>query len=430
LEPDRSASFFLDALGPLLDTAPCGFLSFGDDGIVSLVNATLAERLGYARDEVVGRHVERLFPVATRIFYQTHLFPLVKLHGRASEIFLLLRAKNGDDVGMLCNAERRQDEPVAQTRCVLLEVHERRKYEDALLDAKRRAERANELLEEQAIELETQHQILQDQATELETQSEALQILNDDLVARTVELERAQAEADAANLAKSEFLATMSHELRTPLNAIGGYADLLRSDVYGPIEPSQRQALERITRAQRHLLGLINDILNFARAEAGRVEYVIADVLVAEVVTELAAMIEPQVAAKELHYRVESPNHPIVVRADHEKLVQILLNLLSNAVKFTAAGGRVTVAWSAEPGATMARIEVRDTGRGIPSDRIEAVFEPFVQVRGSESTLNEGTGLGLAISRNLARGMQGDLTATSVEGAGSVFLVTLPMANR
>jgi signal transduction histidine kinase len=399
--------------GALLDRAPCGYIAFGDDALVRLVNATLLDRLGYAAGEIVGRHVEAIFTVPGRIFFQTHLFPLVMLHGAAQEVFVLLRANDGTSVGMLCNAVRQARDGAFVTDCVLVEVRERRKYEDALLLAKREAERTNRTLEEQALELELQHQQLQDQADELERQR--------------AEAEEARNAAAAANRAKSEFLAVMSHELRTPLNAIGGYTQLLETGIYGPVTTEQGEALRRIARSQRHLLGLINDVLNLARVETGRVEYSITDVPLSEVIAELAAMIEPQMAAKQLTYAVIAPDGELTVRADREKLVQILLNLLSNAVKFTPPGGRITLRCTAAAGVpAMAALEVEDTGRGIPDDKLEAVFEPFVQVRASGFGATEGTGLGLAISRNLARGMGGDLTATSTVGVGSRFVLTLP----
>src|SRR6185312_3768059 len=153
----------------------------------------------------------------------------------------------------------------------------------------------------------------------------------------------------------------------------------------------------------------------------------LADLPLGEIVGELAVMIEPQMAAKGLVYRVELPEDMPIVRADREKLVQVLLNLLSNAIKFTESGGGITLRVVVDPSrAVTARIEVADTGRGIPVDRVEAVFEPFVQVRSAQSRGGEGTGLGLAISRKLARGMGGDLTATSELGKGSTFIVTLP----
>jgi PAS domain S-box-containing protein len=394
----------------LIDSLPCGVISFSDDGRIRLVNRTLAERLGSSSEELLGKRFEDLLPLASKLFHQTHFFPLVRMHGEAREIFLLMRTRTGEDVGFLCNAKRRHDGDADCTDCVLLEVHERRKYEDALLTAKRAAEEANAQLEAQAVELEMQQQQLQEQATELELQSDSLHALNDEL--------------ESASQAKNQFLATMSHELRTPLNAIGGYADLLMTGVYGPITEEQREALDRLWRAQRHLLGLINDVLNLARVESGRVDYRIEDVPVAPVAEELTAMIEPQITAKGQHYRVVPISKALKVRADHEKLIQILLNLLSNAVKFTPPGGSIALSASDDGG--IVRFDVTDTGRGIPADKHESIFEPFVQVRVDPNKPNEGTGLGLAISRNLARGMSGELTVTSALGKGSTFSLTLP----
>jgi len=427
------------ALDPLLDRAPAFFLSFGDDGRILLANATLLDRLGHSREELTGRHVETILTRSGRLFYQTHVFPLVKMHGRADEIFLLVETKSGEQFGSLWNLRRRDSDGV-RIDCIILEVHERRKYEDALLEAKRSAEAANALLEQQSVvlsdqaaELEMQHQQLLEQAAELEVQTEALQLANEELTRHGEELERqraaareAQRAADEANKAKSEFLATMSHELRTPLNAIGGYADLLTGGIYGPLNDDQQQALGRVVRSQRHLLGLINDILNLARIEAGRIDYAITSVSLAAIVRELREMIDPQMDAAGLSFDV-SVDDDVTLRADHEKLVQILLNLLSNAVKFTARGGRISLRSSAGASDGLAVIEVVDTGRGIPANKIEAVFEPFVQVRADSSAgSNQGTGLGLAISRNLARGMAGDLSATSEVGKGSTFRLTVP----
>jgi PAS domain S-box-containing protein len=426
----------------LLDHAPCGFISFGDDSHIAAINATLLERLGYTREELVGRHIETIFTVAGRIFHQTHLFPLVKLHGHAEEIFLQLRARDGEDVGVLCNLVRRERDGGVFNDCVFVEVRERRKFEDALLQAKQAAERAhaalagrtreleqaNELLESQALELELQHQQLQEQAGELERRGAALQTLYDDLRGRTEELERQRAAADEANAAKSNFLAVMSHELRTPLNAIAGYAQLLDMGVHGPLGVDQHEALGRIIRSQRHLLRLINDVLNLSRIEAGRVDYVLERVSLAEAVASVTPMVEPQMAAKNLTLEIAVPP-AITARADRDKLQQVVLNLLTNATKFTPAGGRIRVE-AREDGtsAAMVSLRVADTGVGIPAEMLEKVFEPFIQVDASRTRVSEGTGLGLAISRDLARGMGGDLVAQSTLGAGSTFTVTLQRA--
>jgi PAS domain S-box-containing protein len=389
----------------LLDTAPCGFVSFVDDGTIRAANATLRDMLGYARDELQGRRLESILNVGSRIFYQTHFFPLIKLQGRAEEIFLLLRPKSGEDVAMLCNAVRRQRAGEWITDCVFMRVHERQKFEDALLRAKKEAEEANELLERHAIELEMSEQQLLEQGQELERQ-------------RTL--------AEEANRAKSAFLATMSHELRTPLNAIGGYVQLLELGIQGPITDKQADALARISRAQRHLLRLINDILNLARIEAGRVEYNLTACSLEEMVDAVLPMVEPQLQSRGVRYSVDIAPE-LTAYADREKVQQILLNLLSNATKFTPANGSVTVSGAAEgERRERVRLVVRDTGVGIPAERLVHVFEPFVQVDDSHARRAEGTGLGLAISRDLARGMGGDLSAESEVGVGSAFTLTLP----
>jgi signal transduction histidine kinase len=240
--------------------------------------------------------------------------------------------------------------------------------------------------------------------------------------------EEARQAAEAANRAKSDFLAVMSHELRTPLNAIGGYVELIEMGLHGPVTPEQQNALARIARSQRHLLGLINDVLNLARIETGRVEYALEPLEVQAIVVQLAAMIEPQMKAKELEYVVSIPAALAPVLGDRDKLVQILLNLLSNAIKFTPSGGRVTLTAAADEAARQVYIIVTDTGVGIPADKLEAIFEPFVQVRAERTRSVEGAGLGLSISRNLARGMGGELTVRSAEGRGSRFTLSLPIA--
>jgi PAS domain S-box-containing protein len=245
--------------------------------------------------------------------------------------------------------------------------------------------------------------------------------------------ERERATAVDASHAKSRFLATMSHELRTPLNAIAGHVQLVEMGVHGPVTPMQQEALARVQRAQQHLLALINDVLNFAKLEAGKVEYDVQPVAPAEVVADVAALVEPQIAAKGLAFEVRTlpglaaGGAGARVWADRDKLRQVLLNLLSNAIKFTDPGGSVTVTLDGD--AEMVRLCVRDTGCGIPANQLAAIFEPFVQVRSPLARgyvqVTEGTGLGLAISRDLARGMGAELAAESVPGAGSTFSVLL-----
>ncbi|CAN5823318.1 hypothetical protein BH11GEM1_BH11GEM1_33520 [soil metagenome] len=241
-------------------------------------------------------------------------------------------------------------------------------------------------------------------------------------------LDVARVEAEAASHAKSDFLAMMSHELRTPLNAIQGYVQLLDMGIHGPVTEAQRETLARIARSQRHLLSLINDVLNLARIESGRVHYVIEDVVLQEAIAELGPMIEPQLAAKGLIYEVCLPDAPVTARADREKFRQIILNLLANAAKFTPGGGRVVVGVATREGVSdTVFVRVSDTGVGIARGKLEAIFEPFVQVPTGMTRTSDGAGLGLAISRDLARGMGGDLRARSVAGEGSTFTLSLPL---
>jgi PAS domain S-box-containing protein len=238
--------------------------------------------------------------------------------------------------------------------------------------------------------------------------------------------QEARVVAERANAAKSDFLAVMSHELRTPLNAITGYTQLLEMGIHGPVTDQQRDALGRIARSQRHLLALINDILNFVRIEVGRVHYHLADVELGPLIADVAPLIEPQLMTKALHFETHRPESPVTVRADADKLRQVLLNLLSNAIKFTPTGGAITVDIAQQPHlADRVFLRVTDTGPGIPRDKLELIFEPFVRVETSLTRTTEGAGLGLAISRDLARGMGGDLRARSVEGKGSTFTLTL-----
>jgi signal transduction histidine kinase len=236
-------------------------------------------------------------------------------------------------------------------------------------------------------------------------------------------LEHQKLQAEAESNAKSEFLTTMSHELRTPLNAIGGYVDLIEMGLRGPLTDLQRRDLARIKTSQEHLLGLISGVLDLARVEAGKVSYDTTHIAVDPFLAGLDALIAPQAAAKSVVLDYVGCREDLAVVGDREKLRQILLNLLSNAIRHTPAGGRVTL--SAEARGSRVAIMVEDTGPGIPADKQETIFEPFVQLDRSLTQHREGLGLGLTISRDLARGMQGDLVAEAGKGGGARFVLTL-----
>jgi signal transduction histidine kinase len=275
-------------------------------------------------------------------------------------------------------------------------------------------------------EIEGSHRALERQVAEALAVSQELEHTNQELQRLSADAEEARDAAQHANRAKSDFLAVMSHELRTPLNAIGGYTDILRLGIYGAVTDEQRNALERIMRSQQMLLSLINDVLNFAKLDAGQVQYRMEDVPLHEALASLDTLVAPQMAAKALAYRYEGCAAAARVRADREKLQQIVLNLLSNAVKFTPARGTITLSCRVE--GELAAISVADTGIGIPADRLDAIFDPFVQVDRTLNRVHDGIGLGLSISRDLATGMGGTLTVCSSPEAGSTFTLHLRRA--
>ena len=261
------------------------------------------------------------------------------------------------------------------------------------------------------------------------TARKSAQVEREDLLARTAralrDAEDARHEAEAANRAKSDFLAVMSHELRTPLNAIAGFTELISLGVRGPVTQDQLNDLERIRRSEMTLLTLINDLLSFAKLESGSVQYAITEMPVDEALQAASEFVELQVHAKSVKFIHIPCPASVVVRADPDKVKQILLNLLSNAVKFTEPGGAITVRCTRD--AERAHLYVTDTGPGIPRDKLDVIFDPFVQVDQRLVREHPGVGLGLAISRDLARGMDGELSVTSTVGEGSTFVLSLPL---
>src|SRR6266568_2181124 len=247
----------------------------------------------------------------------------------------------------------------------------------------------------------------------------------------------ARLEAEAASKAKSEFLAIMSHELRTPLNAVLGYSELMEMGISGPITDKMREQIGRIRISATHLLSLVNDILDLAKVEAGRLQVSSGPASAAGTVGAAIALIQPQAAARGLELnRLPIPEPSPIYRGDDERTRQILVNLLSNAVKFTPPGGKITVEIAhsrapdpetkLQPKRSYVSFRVTDTGTGIPEEKLISIFDPFVQAESGHARPREGSGLGLTISRRLARLMGGDLTVKSEVGKGSTFTLWLP----
>jgi signal transduction histidine kinase len=259
------------------------------------------------------------------------------------------------------------------------------------------------------------------------TMAEQVQRSHDHLERQIAESRSLATRLSEANRAKADFLATMSHELRTPLNAIGGYVELIELGIRGPVTDDQRGDLERVRYNQRHLLALIGNILDFTRLDANKLPFDMGRVRADVVVNEVLDAVSPLLDEKKLRRECVGCDAPVSVSADRARLEQILLNLLSNAVRFTPPGGRITLAVAERDG--LAQIAVADTGPGVPTGKLEAIFEPFYQVESGLTRTVGGTGLGLTISRALARAMGGDLTASSDGENGATFTVTLRSAN-
>jgi signal transduction histidine kinase len=276
-------------------------------------------------------------------------------------------------------------------------------------------------------ELQQQYETAQSLAVELERSNEQLEIVID-------EARAARDEAENANRAKSEFLATMSHEIRTPINAVIGYTELLQLELTGPVNREQRSQLDRIAASGSHLIGLVDQVLDFARIEAGTLRVESRPASAAEAVELAMTVVGPQAAQKGVDLSTDcTAERNIRYLGDPQRVHQVLVNLLANAVKFTDPGGRITVACDSRTGPLPGHTEtgcwiclvVEDTGIGIPPEQISHIFQPFVQVESGYTRRHGGTGLGLAISHRLAVQMGGDLTVESSPDWGSRFTLWL-----
>ncbi|HJT18194.1 MAG TPA: PAS domain-containing sensor histidine kinase [Thermoanaerobaculia bacterium] len=351
----------------LLDDAPCGFVTFDDNGTILLTNKRLRERLGYTERELEGRSLESILSIGGRIFYHTHFFPMLKLHGVVDEMYFSLKSNSGENFPVLANAARSERDGRAVNDCVFIRMRQRVRYEDELLRARKAAEAASE--------------------------------------------------------AKAKFLSMMSHDLRTPLQSISGYADLLLLDK--TIDAEQREMIEAIQSAGREMLRLMNDILGFAQLESGKVTVRNDRVLIADAIARAEVLMRIRFEEAKIAYSHAECPADLAADADPDRLQQVLLNLLTNAVKFTPEGGTINVSCGRD--ADKVHIDVCDTGIGIAPENIGSIFEPFVQVHARYSS-SHGVGLGLSISRELVRAMGGDLAVKSEFGQGSTFTITLRAA--
>ena len=382
-----------------------GFAS--PEGALLYLNDAGRRMVGLERERMGGaRTLAELFTPDQAGRFAAEALPAVRTAGRWRGETRLRNLVTGDTVPVQCNLFRIPDPQTGETiglGTVTRDVTAEKRAQEEIEAARRAAEASAGESRELAARLRTQ-------AMELERQVDQARALNDEL--------------GRANRAKATFLATMSHELRTPLNAVIGYADLLLAGIPEPLPEGLRRHVDRIGLASRHLLSVIEEILGYARIEAGRESVALEEVDLGEVLSEVVAIVEPLAAEKRLRFTAPERVDPPALVTDARKLRQILVNLLGNAVKFTERG---EIGFAAERCGAWVEFRVRDTGIGIdPADQ-ERIFEPFRQADEATTRVAGGTGLGLSVARNLARMLGGDVTVRSKVGEGSTFTVRLPV---
>ena len=355
-------------MDPLLESAPCGFLRVGDDGYILEANATFCAMVLGERGVFVGNHVDRLFTAASRIFYQTHVFPTLKLQGSVHEVYLSFLDSRREEVPVLLNAARKAVEGRFEGHWVVVPMRQRNQYENQILEARKTAE--------------------------------------------------------AAVQAKDEFLAVVSHELKSPLSAIDGWAHLLAG---GTLDAAaQARALEAIRRNVRHQSRLVDDLLDYGRVTAGKMRFEVRPIELAPIVKEAVESLEPTAAAKGVRLASVIDSRPATVSGDADRLLQVLWNMIANAIKFTPRDGRVQV--RLERVNSSIEVAVTDTGRGMAPEFLPHVFERFRQESQAGRGREGGLGLGMAISSQLVELHGGTIRAASDgPGLGSTFTLRLPL---
>jgi PAS domain S-box-containing protein len=367
----------------LIENAPDAILQVDPGGKIVVANHTAERMFGYTREELLGTNVDTLVPMRARaghIKHRTVFAKSPKIRPMGSGMELSALRKDGIEVPVEISLSPSYQEGGTHVTAVIRDVSERR-------------------------QAETQMRSLQENYM--------------------AELEARQKEADRLNRLKSEFLASMSHELRTPLHTIIGFAELLGEENEGPLNNKQRRFLQHIQEDSEHLLGLINDVLDLSKIEAGGMSLRIEDVSLDAAIFEAMNAIRPRAAMKSL--TLESDDiYSVFVAVDPMRLKEVFYNLLSNAVKFTPEGGKITLQTKEE--GQFVRVTVADSGIGIPSDQLEQIFEKFYQVGYATSGVREGTGLGLAICKRLVEMHGGRIWIESDPGSGSQFHFTVPKA--
>lgn len=396
----------------LYNNAPCGYHSLNSDGLFILINDTELQWLGYQRHEIVGRKrfTDIVTPRSVQLFRES--FPLFKAQGWIKDLEFEMLRKDGTILPVLLSASvvTDNDGKYLMSRSTI--------YDNT---ARQRAENENARLKR---ELEER---VESRTYDLEESQQALMNIVEDLNLKTEDLESANAKLQELDRLKSMFIASMSHELRTPLNSIIGFSSIIRDEWLGPVNPEQKENLETIQRSGKHLLSLINDVIDVSKIEAGRIETRIEEFDLYDLLAEAVQYVEKDLRDKGLELHLQLEHH--TVGTDRRRLLQCVINLLSNAVKFTEHGGVTVAATMADTGAAAPRIDisVADSGIGIAAEDIPRLFQPFVRLESSLLITVPGTGLGLYLTRKLVvEVLGGDILCKSEVGIGSTFTLRIP----
>jgi len=375
----------------LLEAAPDGIVEVDGCGRIVLLNSQAERLFGYRREELLGKSVEILMPErfrerhpAHRASYSAH--SVIRPMGSGLDL-RALRA-DGTEFAVDINLSPFQGETGPGVICVIRDVTDRKAVEE-----------------------------------QIQMLNQSLEQRTRDLAVTNTELEIRNREVEKANRLKSNFLATMSHELRTPLNSIIGFSDLLAEQTAGPLTQKQERFVGHIKESSRHLLALIDDILDLSKIEAGRLALKYESFQISVAADEVLSTLRPLAAAKRIELGTEL-SAELTVYADRVRLKQVLYNLLSNAIKFTPPGGRVRLVARSE--GSLLFVSVMDTGIGIPREEQESIFETFHHPPAPTLGVGEGTGLGLSITKLLVEQHGGRIWVESERAKGSQFHFTLP----